>query len=201
MVNIWQVRGLAHVVFACLVTSFADGCGASINTLKVGFILFYSMAPLRAECQGPTRATEAGVFSRFAISWMQPAVKQKKRLNFSNGRSLTFEIPEILAGWFVDIGPYPAPKTALAKFVVLQLRLTQTCCCTVNLTKTTWCVVFVWGETVEIIRIFTHWLIQKLLAGVTSSRVLRANLTYSCGWCSINQRCAGLRSLAGQDIA
>ena len=34
------IRGLAHVVFACLVTSFADGCGASINTLKVDFILF-----------------------------------------------------------------------------------------------------------------------------------------------------------------
>ena len=109
------IRGLAHVVFACLVTSFADGCGASINTLKIDFILFYSMAPLRAEFQGPIRATEAGVFSRFAISWMQPAVKQKKRLSFSNGRSLTFEIPEILAGWFVDIGPYPAPKNCFSK--------------------------------------------------------------------------------------
>ena len=41
--------------------------------------------------------------------------------------------------------------------------------------------ILVGGETVDAIRIFTHWLVWKLLAGMTSSRVFRVKPTYSCG--------------------
>jgi len=37
------------------------------------------------------------------------------RLSFSNGRSLTFDTPEILVERFVDIGPYPVPKNCFSK--------------------------------------------------------------------------------------
>jgi hypothetical protein len=45
------------------------------------------------------------------------------RLSFSNGWLLTFETPEILEGWLVDIGPYQIPKNCFSNDCIFTTEI------------------------------------------------------------------------------